>query len=120
MKLEPGTTDLAKVEPRKIRQAKPPNFEPDNFATQQVWYPSKDGTKIPMFIVHRKVSVYAGGVGIGHSSYSALVWRSVSSTSRSSLVYLDSFWVEVRLKLFFYLGYFHPSGSILLKIAGNL
>ena len=25
-----------------------------NFAVRQVWYPSKDGTLIPMFLVHRK------------------------------------------------------------------
>ncbi|CAN5904716.1 prolyl oligopeptidase family serine peptidase [soil metagenome] len=26
----------------------------DQYETKQVWYPSKDGTKIPMFIVHKK------------------------------------------------------------------
>ena len=29
-------------------------FESDDFEVQQVWYPSKDGTKIPMFLVHKK------------------------------------------------------------------
>jgi prolyl oligopeptidase len=29
-------------------------FNPDSFTTEQVFYPSKDGTKIPMFITHRK------------------------------------------------------------------
>jgi prolyl oligopeptidase len=29
-------------------------FESDRFEMRQVWYPSKDGTKIPMFLVHRK------------------------------------------------------------------
>lgn len=29
-------------------------FNPEDFVTEQVFYPSKDGTKIPMFIVHRK------------------------------------------------------------------
>src|ERR1700730_2221113 len=28
--------------------------EPDRFESEQVWYPSKDGTRIPMFLVHRK------------------------------------------------------------------
>jgi prolyl oligopeptidase len=27
---------------------------PDRYATSQVWYPSKDGTRVSMFLVHRK------------------------------------------------------------------
>lgn len=30
------------------------DFNPDNYETKQVFYTSKDGTKIPMFIVHKK------------------------------------------------------------------
>jgi prolyl oligopeptidase len=30
------------------------NFDPDLYETVQVFYPSKDGTKIPMFITHKK------------------------------------------------------------------
>ena len=29
-------------------------FNPDEFETKQVFYPSKDGTKVPMFIIHKK------------------------------------------------------------------
>jgi prolyl oligopeptidase len=29
-------------------------FDPDQFETRQVFYPSRDGTRIPMFLVHRK------------------------------------------------------------------
>ncbi|MFZ1331817.1 MAG: prolyl oligopeptidase family serine peptidase, partial [Flavobacteriales bacterium] len=29
-------------------------FDPDQFVTEQVFYPSADGTKVPMFIVHKK------------------------------------------------------------------
>ncbi len=29
-------------------------FNPDDFETRQVFYPSKDGTRVPMFLTHRK------------------------------------------------------------------
>ena len=35
-------------------------FDPARFETKQVFYPSKDGTRIPMFIVHRKGLVLDG------------------------------------------------------------
>jgi prolyl oligopeptidase len=35
-------------------------FESENFAMRQVWYSSKDGTRVPMFIVHRKDLVLDG------------------------------------------------------------
>ncbi|MEO8216697.1 MAG: prolyl oligopeptidase family serine peptidase [Acidobacteriota bacterium] len=34
-------------------QSKPP-FDPSGYETEQVWYPSKDGTKVSMFLSHRK------------------------------------------------------------------
>jgi prolyl oligopeptidase len=30
------------------------NFEPDNYVTEQVFYNSKDGTCVPMFLIHKK------------------------------------------------------------------
>ena len=30
------------------------DFNPDNYVVEQVFYPSKDGTRVPMFIVHRR------------------------------------------------------------------
>jgi prolyl oligopeptidase len=31
-----------------------PEFKPDDYQTEQVFYPSKDGTKIPMFLVYKR------------------------------------------------------------------
>ncbi len=36
------------------------DFEPNDYEVKQVFYPSKDGTKIPMFIVHKKGIVLDG------------------------------------------------------------
>ncbi len=30
------------------------DFDPEDYVTEQVFYPSKDGTQVPMFITHRK------------------------------------------------------------------
>ncbi len=42
-----------------VRQSKL-SFDPARFEAEQVFYPSKDGTKIPMFLVHRKGLVKDG------------------------------------------------------------
>jgi len=36
------------------------DFDPEKYETKQVFYPGKDGTKIPMFIVHKKGLVLDG------------------------------------------------------------
>lgn len=36
---------------RVFRKMDPPGFDPSKYQTRQVFYPSKDGTKIPMFII---------------------------------------------------------------------
>ncbi|MDP1569643.1 MAG: prolyl oligopeptidase family serine peptidase [Vicinamibacterales bacterium] len=46
--------DLATRGSAPFRQAEIPGFDPDRFETTQVFFPSKDGTQIPMFLVHRK------------------------------------------------------------------
>src|SRR5690606_5506104 len=39
---------------RKIWKKPSLDFDSDAYETKQVWYESKDGTKIPMFIIHKK------------------------------------------------------------------
>lgn len=46
--------DVASLQPKVYHESKPNGFEPSNFVTKQIFYSSKDGTKIPMFIMHHK------------------------------------------------------------------
>lgn len=45
--------DLLTGQNKLLRQAKV-MFDPSQYTVQQVFYPSKDGTKIPMFLAHKK------------------------------------------------------------------
>ncbi|XP_063299615.1 prolyl endopeptidase [Pelobates fuscus] len=41
------------LEPRVFREITVKGFNPSDYQTVQVFYPSKDGTQVPMFIVHK-------------------------------------------------------------------
>jgi prolyl oligopeptidase len=43
-----------------LRTTKVNGLNPDDFESTQVWYESKDGTKIPMFIVRHKSTKFDG------------------------------------------------------------
>ena len=47
------TLDMDKLEPKLFKSPKI-DFNPDLYTTEQVWYTSKDGTKVPMFITRKK------------------------------------------------------------------
>lgn len=49
--------ESVEAEPTIFRQIELDGFDPSLFDTQQVFYPSKDGTRIPMFIVKKKVCI---------------------------------------------------------------
>lgn len=51
---------LPSIEPKVFRDIKVENFDLNQFETTQVFYPSKDGTRVPMFIVHNKNMVKDG------------------------------------------------------------
>src|SRR5436190_1853426 len=46
--------DIATKKSTIFRQPQVPGYNPDLYETRAVSYPSKDGTKIPMFLVHKK------------------------------------------------------------------
>jgi prolyl oligopeptidase len=46
--------DIATKKSTIFRQPQVPGYNPDAFETKAVFYTSKDGTKIPMFLVHKK------------------------------------------------------------------
>lgn len=52
----PGTTYKYDMDKNAYELYRAPqvDFDPDAFVTEQVFYPSKDGTKIPMFLTYRK------------------------------------------------------------------
>jgi prolyl oligopeptidase len=46
--------DIAARKSTVFRAPKVPGYDPERFETRQVFYTSKDGTRVPMFLVHRK------------------------------------------------------------------
>ena len=46
--------DIATRKTSVFRQPKVPGYDPAAYETKQVFYASKDGTKVPMFLVHKK------------------------------------------------------------------
>lgn len=52
--------DIGKRESHVFRSPDIPGFEPERYETRQVFYTSKDGTKVPMFLVYKKGMVLNG------------------------------------------------------------
>lgn len=92
--LSPGVIyhcDISKstYEPKVFRQTEIKNFDLSQFETKQVFYPSKDGTKIPMFIVQKKDVKLDGNNPVMLYGYGGFNISITPSFSVSRLVYLQ-------------------------------
>lgn len=65
-------------------------FNPDDFETKQVFYTSKDGTKVPMFIVHKKGIELNGNNPTYLYSYGGFDISMTPGFSISQLVWLEN------------------------------
>lgn len=65
------------------------DFDPDRYETQQVFYHSKDGTRIPLFIVHKKGLVLDGNNPTYLYGYGGFSVSLTPSFSISNLVWLE-------------------------------
>jgi prolyl oligopeptidase len=65
------------------------DFRSEDFVTKQVFYKSKDGTRIPMFIVHKKGMTLNGSNPLFLYGYGAFGWNSFLWYQPNVLVWLE-------------------------------
>jgi prolyl oligopeptidase len=75
-------------------------FNPEDFTTEQVFYPSKDGTKIPMFIVYKKGMVKNGKNPTLLTGYGGFNISSNPSFSPSRITWLEQggIWCQANMR----------------------
>lgn len=87
----PGTVYKLDITSGKSELYNKPNFKisSDDFETKQVWYTSKDGTKVPMFIVHKKGIKLDGNNPTMLYAYGGFNISLTPSFSVSNMYFLD-------------------------------
>ncbi len=80
--------DMTTGESKLFRQPEV-DFDPNEYQTQQVFYPSQDGTKIPMFITHKKGMELDGNNPTYLYAYGGFNISLTPSFSISNLVWLE-------------------------------
>jgi len=65
------------------------DFRPGDYEVEQVWYPSKDGTQVPMFLVHRRGLVRDGNNPVYLYGYGGFNISLTPSFRASNLVWLE-------------------------------
>lgn len=88
----PGTIYKLNIKTKKseIYQKVDLDFDFDNYETKQVFYQSKDGTKVPMFIVHKKGLKLDGNNPAYLYSYGGFNISLNPSFSTSRLMFLEN------------------------------
>ncbi len=81
--------DMITGKSTRIRQARVP-FRPEDYTVKQVFYSSKDGTRVPMFIAHRKDIKHDGNTPTLLYGYGGF---NISMTPRFSISRLQ--WMEM-------------------------
>lgn len=71
-------------------QVEVPDFDPDDYQVSQQWYRSKDGTKVPMFLVHRKDVELNGENPTILYGYGGFNISMTPSFSKSNLLWLEN------------------------------
>jgi prolyl oligopeptidase len=92
-------TDLATGK-TEVFQAPKVAFDPSLYETKQVFYASKDGTKIPMFITHRKGIKLDGShpaMLYGYGGFNISL-QPAFSTSKVAWLEFGGIWVEANLR----------------------
>ncbi|RHZ18326.1 hypothetical protein DYB37_004127 [Aphanomyces astaci] len=95
--LYPGTiyredlTDPSTSSPAVFREATVPGFSPEDFEAKQVWYPSKDGTQIPMFLVSKKNLARNGDTPTYLYGYGGVNISLTPSFSASRIIFVQHF-----------------------------
>ncbi|HEX6940548.1 MAG TPA: prolyl oligopeptidase family serine peptidase [Longimicrobiales bacterium] len=81
--------DLETGENTVFRAPEIAGFDPDRYETKQVFYTSKDGTRVPMFITHRKGIPLDGGNPTYLYGYGGFNISMTPSFSVTNLVWLE-------------------------------
>lgn len=74
-------------------------FNTENYETKQVFYPSKDGTKVPMFIVHKKVLKLDGNNPVYLYAYGGFQISLTPAFSLSRMLFLEKGGIYVQPSL---------------------
>ena len=87
----PGTIyryDMVTGESKVFREPKV-DFNADNYETKQIFYKSKDGTQVPMFIIHKKGIKLDGNNPTYLYAYGGFNFSLTPSFSVSSLIWME-------------------------------